>query len=43
MESLRPAAALMSGTKVQAADTQVISWLAFTGVAKSNAALVGKE
>ena len=43
LESLRPAAVLMSGTKVQAADAQVISWLAFTRVVKSNAALVGKE
>ena len=40
MESLRPAAALMSGTKVQAADAQVISWLAFSRVVRSNAAFV---
>ena len=33
----------MSGTKVQAADAQMISWLAFSRVVRSNAALVGKE
>jgi len=33
----------MSGTKVQAPDAQVSSWVPFSRVVRSNAALVGKE